>query len=330
MLYDKRIENNTSESIVIAILSKKPRLTTSELYDFYKAKSSKKITIQGFYKLIRQMLERRIIVKEGMHLSLDSFWIDNLLKLSETVKRNYLGNKIGLANVILEEGESKTFSFENITLMDNFWTHGLNAVINFYTQNDHKDKNGYSRHFYSIFQIARTASENVLANTYQLAGTHWYMASGSPSFLNKLVSKLIEVENYHQFIYDFEEFRKKKIVAAKRIDSKESPQSPALLREGCDETTEKRVAEELTAEKNYWVTAIGDFIFEARIPKYIFEIIEKIYAETNSLAEYNANQINNLFFEPGKTTLTISRNKKRAYDVREEVKALYGEYQFKQ
>ncbi|MFH1029875.1 MAG: hypothetical protein V1770_01290 [bacterium] len=327
MLYDPRIENNTSESIVIDLLSKKPRLTTGELYDFYIAKAKKKITIQGFYKLIRQMLERRIIVKEGAHLSLDSFWIDNLLKLSETVKQNYLGNKIGLANVILEAGESKTFSFENITLMDNFWTHGLNAVINFYTQNDHKDKNGYSRHFYSIFQIARTASENVLANTYQLAGTHWYMASGSPSFLNKLVSKLIEVENYHQFIYDFEEFERKKTAVAKGVNKKESPQS---LSGDCGGMIEKQYEKGSTAEKNYWVTAIGDFIFEARIQKYIFEIIETIYLEVNSLSEYNAEKINNLFFEPGKTELTISRNKKRADTIRGEVKALYEEYKFKQ
>ncbi|OGF21285.1 hypothetical protein A2Y83_05015 [Candidatus Falkowbacteria bacterium RBG_13_39_14] len=324
MLYDPRIENNTSESIVIDILSKKPRLTTGELYDFYIAKAKKKITIQGFYKLIRQMLERRILVKEGAHLSLDSFWIDNLLKLSETVKRNYLANKIGLANVILEEGESKIFSFENISAMDNFWCHSLNAVINFYNEEEHKDKNGYSRNFYSLFQIARTASENVLANTYQLAGAHWYMASGSNSFLNKLVSKLIEVENYHQFIYDFEEFKKKKIMAEKGADRKKSPQS---LSGDCAGTIEEKTAKGLSAEKNYWVTAIGDFIFEAKIPKYIFEIIEKIYDETNSLAEYNATQINNLFFEPGKAELTISRNKKRADAIREEVKNLYKLYE---
>ncbi|MFH1187794.1 MAG: hypothetical protein V1688_02935 [bacterium] len=125
---------------------------------------------------------------------------------------------------------------------------------------------------------------------------HWYMASGSPSFLNKLVSKLIEVENYHQFIYDFDKFQK------------------------------EQLKKEVEIEKNYWVTAIGDFIFEAKIPKYIFEVIERIYQEVNSLSEYNAKQINNLFFEPGKSTLTISRNKKRADSVREEVKDLYIKY----
>lgn len=293
MLYDSRIENNTSESIVIDILSKKPRLTTGELYDFYVAKTTKKITIQGFYKMIRQMLNSRTLVKEGSHLSLDSFWIDNLLKLSEIVKQNYLDNKIGMANIILEEGESKTFDFENITAMDNFWWHSYNLALNFYTNREHKDKNIYSHNFYSLFQIARTTSEDTLANTVQALNLHWYMASGSTSFLNKLVAKLIEVENYHQFIYDFDKFQK--------------------------EQSAKRIA----TEKNYWVTIIGDFIFEARIPKYIFEIIEKIYQEVNSLSEYNAKQINNLFFEPGKAELKISRNKKRADAVREEVKMLY-------
>lgn len=294
MLYDSRIENNTSESIIIDILSKKPRLTTGELYDFYLAKKGKKITIQGFYKLIRQMLERRIFVKEGAHLSLDSFWIKNLLNLAEVVKQSYMENKIGAMDVILEEGENKTFIFENIEAMDNFWCHSLNTVINFYGHNEHKDKNGYSRNFYSLFQIARTQSENVLADTYQLAGSHWYMASGSESFLNKLVAKIMEVENYHQFIYDFEKFKNEQAKKGNEI------------------------------EKNHWVTVIGDFIFEARIPKYIFEIIEKIYQEVNSLPEYNARRINDLFFEPGKSELIISRNKKRADLIRETIKILYA------
>lgn len=323
MLYDSRIENNTSESIVIDILSKKPRLTTNELYDFYIAKAPKKITIQGFYKLIRQMLNSRILVKEGAHLSLDSFWIDNLLNFAKIVKNNYLGNKIGMANVILEDGESKTFDFENIMAMDNFWCHSLNAIINFYVKEKHKDKNGYSRNFYSIFQIARTNSENVLAGVYQSANTHWYMASGSPSFLNKLVSKLIEVENYHQFIYDFDKFQNEQIAKINKTKKTETPRSRAR-RGDCGEMLGEQSEKGIAIEKNYWVTVIGDFIFEARIPKYIFEIIEKIYQDVNSLSEYNAKEINNLFFEPGKTTLTISRNKKLADIIREDVKNLYN------
>ncbi len=305
MLYDSRIENNTSESIVIDILSKKPRLTTSELYDFYVVKKTKKITIQGFYKLIRQMLNRRILVKEGAHLSIDSFWINNLLNLTETVKQNYLKNKNSAANIILEKGESKTFDFENIMAMDNFWCHGLNTIINFYNGEKHKDKNGYSRNFYSLFQIARTTSENILAGAYQSVDAHWYMASGSQSFLNKLVAKIIEVENYHHFIYDFDKFKK---------------EQDAKLQKTGGLAEQKNIA-----EKNYWVTTIGDFIFEAKIPKYIFEIIEKIYQDVNSLSEYDSNKINNLFFEPGKTELIISRSKKRADIIREEVKKLWSD-----
>lgn len=295
MLFDLRLENNAPESIIIDILSKKPRLTTSELYDFYLAKAPKKITVQGFYRIIRQMLSSRVLVKEGTHVSLDSFWINNLISLAETVKQVYLENKVGVVNVLLEEGETKTFEFENIMAMDNFWSHGLNTVINFYTKNDHPDKNGYSHHYFSIFQVGRTSSENVLASTYQSANDHWYMASGSSAFLNKLVAKLIEVENYHQFIYDFEKFQKEQALKNNII------------------------------EKNYWVTVVGDFIFEAHIPKYLFNIFEKIYQEVNSLSEFNTKQFNSLFLEPGKTTLTISRNKKRADVIRENVKALYAE-----
>ncbi|MFH1192232.1 MAG: hypothetical protein V1655_02030, partial [bacterium] len=169
----------------------------------------------------------------------------------------------------------------------------------------HKDKNGYSRNFYSLFQIARTTSENILAGAYQSVDAHWYMASGSQSFLNKLVAKIIEVENYHHFIYDFDKFKK---------------EQDAKLQKTGGLAEQKNIA-----EKNYWVTTIGDFIFEAKIPKYIFEIIEKIYQDVNSLSEYDSNKINNLFFEPGKTELIISRSKKRADIIREEVKKLWSD-----
>ena len=100
-------------------------------------------------------------------------------------------------------------------------------------------------------------------------------------------------EHGHQFIYDFDNYKKEK-------------------------------GEEI--EKNYWVTVIGDFIFEARFPKYIFELIEKIYQEVQSLSEFDASRLNYLFQEPGNATLTISHNKKRASNLREEVKILYEKY----
>jgi hypothetical protein len=286
MIYDSRIKNNTPESVILDILANKPKLTTKEIYEYFSKKYPKKMTIQGFYKVVRNMLASRILLKEGVHISLDSFWINKVIEFSKNIEKTYLEEKTSSGNILLNEGESKDFEFENIITMDNLWSHGLNLVRNYYDANEHPDRNVYSRNYYAVFQITRAESERTNMLYFESSRMKWHMASGSDTFLNKLTSKIMEEENYHQFIFDFELFNKTR--------------KPPI-------------------EKNHWTTVIGDFIFEVRLPKYIFELIEKIYEDTQCIGDFNADKIYKLFLEPGKTFLTISKNKKRAESIRQEV-----------
>jgi hypothetical protein len=294
MIFDSRLKINTPESVILDILSKKPKLASREIYDFFVKKYPKSMSIQGFYKIIRKMLANRILLKEGQLISLDSFWISKVIEFSKKLEQIYLQTGLNETNIILDEGESKAFEFDNVTSMDNLWSHGMNLVRQYYTKHKHGDINVYSRNYFSVFHIARTESESTNLQYFESSKMEWFMASGSNAFLNTLPTKLITDENYHQFIFDFEAF------------AKNHP--------------------EQEIEKNYWVTLIGDFIFEARFPKYIFELIEKIYDETLSIGDFNADKINALFLEPGKAYLTVSHDKKRAEAIREDIKGLYAKY----
>lgn len=292
MIYDSRIKNNAPESLILDILSKKAKLSSKEIYEHFSQKYPKKMTIQGFYKVIRKMLDDRILLKDGQLISLDSFWIGKVIEFSRNIERTYSLAGPTSANILLEEGESRTFEFENVFSMDNLWSHGMNLARQYYSNHDHDDRNAYSRNYFSVFHIARTESESTNLQYFESSKMEWFMASGSNTFLNHLPAKLIEEENYHQFVFDYEAY------VAKHENKK--------------------------IEKNYWVTVIGDFIFEAQFPKYIFELLEKIYEETQSIAEFNANKISSLFQEPGKALLIISHDKKRAAEIRGEVKELYA------
>jgi hypothetical protein len=290
MIFDSRLKNNQPESLILDILAKKPRLTSKEIFEYFSKKYPKKMTIQGFYKVIRKMLDDRILLKEGMHISLDSFWINKVIEFSKNIESTYLQQRSSSSNILLEEGENKDFEFNNVIEMDNLWSHSMNIVRNYYEKNEHSDKNAYSRNYFSVFHIARTESESANIQYFESSNMQWYMASGSDTFLNRLPSKLLDNGNYHQFIFDFEEYN---------------------------------AGKETQIEKNYWVTVIGDYIFEASLPKYIFELVEKIYAETQSIGEFNADKINYLFKEPGKALFSVSCDKKRAEEIRQDVHALY-------
>ena len=294
MIYDSRLKINAPESLILDILSKKAKLSSKEIFEHFTKKYPRRMTIQGFYKVIRKMLDDRILLKDGQLISLDSFWISKVVEFSKNIERTYSPISPTSTNILVEEGESRTFEFENIISMDNLWSHGLNLVRQYYIDHKHSDKNAYSRNYFSVFQIARTESENVNIQYFESSNMQWCMASGSNTFLNHLPTKLIEEENYHQFVFDFEKY------VAENKDK--------------------------TIEKNYWITVIGDFIFEAYFPKYVFELIEKIYADTQAISEFNADKISNLFQEPGKSILIISHNKKRAELTRQDVKKLYETY----
>ena len=294
MIYDSRLKINAPESLILDILSKKAKLSSKEIFEHFTKKYPRRMTIQGFYKVIRKMLDDRILLKDGQLISLDSFWISKVVEFSKNIERTYSPISPTSTNILVEEGESRTFEFENIISMDNLWSHGLNLVRQYYIDHKHSDKNAYSRNYFSVFQIARTESENVNIQYFESSNMQWCMASGYNTFLNHLPTKLIEEENYHQFVFDFEKY------VAENKDK--------------------------TIEKNYWITVIGDFIFEAYFPKYVFELIEKIYADTQAISEFNADKISNLFQEPGKSILIISHNKKRAELTRQDVKKLYETY----
>ena len=290
MIYDSRLKINAPESLILDILSKKAKLSSKEIFEHFSQKYPRKMTIQGFYKVIRKMLDDRILLKDGQLISLDSFWISKLMEFSKNIERTYTSNSLAANNILLEEGEKRVFEFENVIAMDNLWSHGLNLVRQFYATQEHADKNAYSRNYFSVFHISRTESENTNLQYFESSKMEWFMASGSNTFLNHLPTKLIEKENYHQFIFDFDSYNK----------NKEKP-----------------------LEKNLWVTLVGDFIFEAQFPKYVFELIAKIYEETQSIGEFNADKISSLFQEPGKAILTVSHDKKRAEQMRKEIKNLY-------
>lgn len=287
MIPDTRNKASSAETIVIDILSGKPRLSMKELNEYFQKKYRSGMSVQWLYKIVKHLVEQQILVKEGGLLSIDASWIHNLINFTDRLKRTYLENDASVANILLNEGENKSFQFEKVIDMDNFWTHALVTVIHYYQEQKHPDKNVYNYNHHSWFQLVRTSNEQTLGEAYQQMSMHWHLVSGSKTFLDTLVASLIETENFH-----YAQIDKGSLV-----------------------------------KPNYYVVVIGDFIFETALPNYIHERMEQIYQNVKNISEFNAQEILMLINQPGKTTLTISRNKKRALTIREEIKKAFNEDQ---
>lgn len=280
-------EKPSPESVILDILSRKPGITSKEAYAFFLDKYKVGMSVQGFYKIIKRLLGDRVIAKTDGRLSLYSAWVNNLMKFAKQAALTHLDANASPVTIILEEGEKKSFEFDTPIEMSTFWDHALLTVAYYYKDSQEiSDKNAYSKNFYSWIQLLRTSDEAQLINLYSDLEMDWSMASGSKSLLNRLVFQIYNEKNFHFTIY------------------------PELTGYG-------------TGKNNFHVTVIGDFIFETKLPEYIFKDIQRMFDFVRNLSEFNAEEMQKVVLQTGKTVLTITRNAKRADDIRKEIKSLF-------
>ena len=284
MIPDLQNPNPSLQSTILDILSIRPKQTVKELYGMFLQKNKRKISIQAFYTVIKKMVVQRILVKEEHALTIDASWIDALLRFSEILKKNYLLNEASVSNIVLRPGEARKFTFETVMAMDNFWTHALIITLYNYRQNpDIDDGNVYGYNHHSWFQIARTGQEQGLVKAYGQIGMKYYVLSGSRSFLDNAVADIVESKNFNY----------------KTIEPSE------------------------IFKINYYLTVVGDIIFETQLPKYIYELMEEIYKKVTNISEFERQEIIKLIQLPAKTVLTISHDKKKAKQLREAIKKYF-------
>jgi|CXWL01.1.fsa_nt_gi hypothetical protein len=281
-------QKQSPEGVILEILSRKAGISSKELYDFFLAKYKTGMTLQGFYKVLRQLLQDRVIVKSNGTLSLYSAWVQNLVTFAERAEQTYLSNELSKATIVLDEGETSHYTFDRVTEMDTFWDHALLTVASYYSDAPHENKNAYSKNYYAWIQLLRTNGSVQLASLYTQMDMSWFMASGSHSFLNRIVSQQHTAPNFFFTLYE--------------------------KLEGYGE-----------GEDNFHVTVLGDFVFETKVPNYIFKMIKAKYESIKTFSEFNIDEMQGLIHQPGKTTLTISRDSVRAESIRKEIKALFPE-----
>lgn len=275
------------ESVLLDILSRKPGITSKEAYAFFLDKYKAGMSVQGFYKIIRQLLTDRVIAKTDGRLSLYSAWVNNLMKFAKQAALTHLDANSSPVTILLEEGEKKSFEFDTPIEMSTFWDHALLTVAYHYKESKESiDKDAYSKNFYSWIQLLRRSDEAQLINFYSDLKMDWSMASGSKSLLNRLVSQIYNEENFHFTIY------------------------PELSGYGA-------------GSKNFHVTILGDFIFETKLPEYIFKDVQRTFDSVQNLPEFNVDEMQKIVYQTGKTVLTITRNAKRAEGIRTEIKSLF-------
>ncbi len=85
-------KTKTTKDAVISILTQKWPLTSKEVFNSLKKEHSFNGTYQATHKTANQLLDERILEKNGKNYHLSQNWINNLKNFSINLEENYSGN----------------------------------------------------------------------------------------------------------------------------------------------------------------------------------------------------------------------------------------------
>lgn len=170
----------TIDEEVVKVLAYNPRLFLDEIKK--NVVSENKISLQGWYKVIKRLMIEGVVVKEKKRYSLNVAWIIDILKFSEALKATYI-NKTPQTIIHLptKEKESIFFKFSDLLSMNTFWAHLLTYIAS--KEPQHKKLYAYNPHFW--FYLAHDEIEKQYNRSMKEFDVKTYMVIGSTNFLDR-------------------------------------------------------------------------------------------------------------------------------------------------
>jgi len=119
-----RKESRTVKDLIISILSYDFPLSIKKIYNKIKKVYNSPVTHQAVYKVIKQLIDQKIIIKNNKDYLLSKEWIGNLYAFVEQLKNNYdIGNKTNILalNELMEDGkDSQVLTFDSYIDAENY------------------------------------------------------------------------------------------------------------------------------------------------------------------------------------------------------------------
>ncbi len=186
----------TIDDSIIKELSKSPHLTLEELKKKTSRKSKQKITLQGWYKALKRLIDQGIVVKEGKSYSLNVSWIVDLLRWSHLLSKTYIEKeKEKIIQLPKKEGGKITFKLRDLLATNSFWAH----LLVYIASQKPKDKTiyGYNPHFW--FYLAHSEVERQYNRSLNKFGIKTLLYIGSNSFLDKWNNQFFSKNNIEAY-----------------------------------------------------------------------------------------------------------------------------------
>jgi hypothetical protein len=172
--------NPDIKETIISLLAK-GAVDSTELQKVVEEK--KKVTKQGFYKALRELIAEEVVVKNKQLVALSNLWVNKLQSFVTQVDEQYTQSSDFIA---LQEGESIMYHFKTLESLDLFWMHQFFLIAKQFPDEPTLFYN--SHEFWSLF---RNTEQVLLYSWIRDHKRKTYFIVGGDSPLDKETTKHI-------------------------------------------------------------------------------------------------------------------------------------------
>ncbi len=177
------INPHSLDEIIVNCLKEGEKESPSLLYEVQTIRAH--ITKQGFYAALRKLKKEEVVSVRKKMVALNTSWIRDLQKLTDTMNNSYLGENSSFDLLSLKDKESASFVFSTTVALDVFWGHSQN--IFFYNTSKDTPIYCYDPHYW--IYLARKESEQKLLEDIAKKQRQFLIVVGCDTQLDRIIKK---------------------------------------------------------------------------------------------------------------------------------------------
>ena len=179
------------QSRILEILAASPKLDVQDIHNHLK----KDVSVPNLYRIISQMVDAHMLVREDGKLSLNLIWIPHVLSFAETVRKTYTQQSKTMEFAPLKKKERREYMSESLSALDSIWFHLLMKI-----GNESKSKQWYAYNAHPWHVLGVPATELRGYESMGKSGLKTNMLYGNDTFLDRYGAKLVRAEKFHTAI----------------------------------------------------------------------------------------------------------------------------------
>jgi hypothetical protein len=115
-------DTKNAKDLVFSILSSKQPLTMIEIVNIIHKQYNVSLTYQAVKKAIDNLIQKKVLVKNGKHLKINKEWLINLkIQIDNMIAKYETGKVVSNYKAETLDHESSVYTFSTLIDLDNFW-----------------------------------------------------------------------------------------------------------------------------------------------------------------------------------------------------------------